>query len=250
MASRDRASPSRLARMMSTARMGGRQYIVWFSWPSARPSPADVTKHAVSLARALTIALRSWGFYPPEHPAVGAGRRSPGRGRHRRDRPAACCSSRSRRTRCWSTACRSTPTTSPSSNAPSCSTIATSCRSRWSRAPTEAVVRSLLAVLSLDRETRRARGGPAAIWSAEEQTADPDRADRLPGDPRARNRRGAGAARRHLEVDRALDHHGAQDVHGRASSSGCSKSRATSAPSASCARTPRSRTARPTDRRW
>jgi HEAT repeat protein len=37
--------------------------------------------------------------------------------------------------------------------------------------PPEAVVRSLLAVLSLDRETRRARGGPAVIWGAEDQAA-------------------------------------------------------------------------------
>ena len=36
---------------------------------------------------------------------------------------------------------------------------------------TDAIIRSLLTVLSLDREERRARGGPAAIWSAEEQTA-------------------------------------------------------------------------------
>ena len=33
-------------------------------------SAADITKHAVNLARAMTIGLRSWGFYPPEHPAV------------------------------------------------------------------------------------------------------------------------------------------------------------------------------------
>jgi hypothetical protein len=32
---------------------------------------ADVTRNAVNLARAMTIALRSWGFYPPDHPAVG-----------------------------------------------------------------------------------------------------------------------------------------------------------------------------------
>ena len=33
--------------------------------------PADVTRNAENLARAITIGLRSWGFYPPEHPAVG-----------------------------------------------------------------------------------------------------------------------------------------------------------------------------------
>ena len=37
--------------------------------------------------------------------------------------------------------------------------------------PSEAVVRALLSVLSLDRTTRRSRGGPAAIWAAEDQNA-------------------------------------------------------------------------------
>ena len=37
--------------------------------------------------------------------------------------------------------------------------------------PSQAVVRALLGVLSLDRTTRRERGGPAAIWQAEEQNA-------------------------------------------------------------------------------
>src|SRR5688500_8768124 len=71
MASRDSASPSRLARMMSTARMGGRQYIVWVLMAQRSSQAADTTKQAVNLARALTIGMRSWGFYPPEHPAVG-----------------------------------------------------------------------------------------------------------------------------------------------------------------------------------
>src|SRR3954470_22297949 len=70
MASRVRASPSRLARMMSTARMGGRQYIVGFLMAPRAESAADVTRLAVAFARAMTVGLRSWGFYPPEHPAV------------------------------------------------------------------------------------------------------------------------------------------------------------------------------------
>jgi len=37
--------------------------------------------------------------------------------------------------------------------------------------PDDTIVRSLLAVLTLDRETRRARGGPAAIWGGEDHTA-------------------------------------------------------------------------------
>src|SRR5688500_7133774 len=56
--------------MMSTARMGGRQYIVCVVMAQRSASAADVTRHAVNLARAMTIGLRSWGFYPPEHPAV------------------------------------------------------------------------------------------------------------------------------------------------------------------------------------
>src|SRR4029450_11390095 len=89
MASSDNASPSRLARMMSTARMGGRQYIVGFLMAQRAESPAEGTRlavgiarsimvtpppqaprTAVGLARAIPVGLRSWGFYPPEHPAV------------------------------------------------------------------------------------------------------------------------------------------------------------------------------------
>ena len=33
-------------------------------------SAAEATRMAVALARAMTIGLRSWGFYPPEHPAI------------------------------------------------------------------------------------------------------------------------------------------------------------------------------------
>ncbi len=33
-------------------------------------SAADSTRLAVGVARAMTVGLRSWGFYPPEHPAV------------------------------------------------------------------------------------------------------------------------------------------------------------------------------------
>ncbi len=72
MASRDSASPSRFARMMSTARMGGRQYIVGSDRMAQRAAqPADISRNAENLARAITIGLRTWGFYPPEHPAVG-----------------------------------------------------------------------------------------------------------------------------------------------------------------------------------
>src|ERR671923_2112948 len=32
--------------------------------------PPDATKHALAVARALTIGLRAWKFYPEEHPAL------------------------------------------------------------------------------------------------------------------------------------------------------------------------------------
>src|SRR5688572_8231145 len=56
--------------MMSTARMGGRQYIVGFLMSQRAAAAADAIRLAVGLARAITIGMRSWSFYPPEHPAV------------------------------------------------------------------------------------------------------------------------------------------------------------------------------------
>lgn len=31
----------------------------------------DVTRHAILMARAMTLGLRAWSLYPPEHPALG-----------------------------------------------------------------------------------------------------------------------------------------------------------------------------------
>jgi HEAT repeat protein len=156
--------------MMSTARMGGRQYIVWVVM-ARRPAPAgDTAKHAINLARALTLALRSWGFYPPEHPAVGLAV----------DRMVAACTDAT-------SAGLMQLAVMPHALLIDGLTLETTDLSVVECAellhdrdilqfsvvgpPPETVVRSLLTVLSLDRETRRARGGPAAIWSAEEQTA-------------------------------------------------------------------------------
>jgi HEAT repeat protein len=156
--------------MMSTARMGGRQYIVWVLM-ARRPAPAgDTAKHAVNLARALTLALRSWGFYPPEHPAVGLAV----------DRMVTACTDAT-------SAGLMQLAVMPHALLIDGLTLETTDLSVVECAellhdrdilqfsvvgpPPEPVVRSLLTVLSLDRETRRARGGPAVIWGAEDQTA-------------------------------------------------------------------------------
>ena len=112
------------------------------------------------------------------------------------------------------------------------------------------IVRSLLTVLSLDRETRRARGGPAAIWSAEEQTA--ILIEQIDYQEILEREIDEGPARRDgiwKSIVRSI-------IMGRKTFTVDEQQRlleisqATSARSASCARTPRSRTARPTDRRW
>jgi HEAT repeat protein len=100
-------------------------------------SPAEVSRTAVNLARALTLALRSWVFYPPEHPAVAAAV-------ERLIAVVECAELLHDRDILQIT---------------------------FALPPPEAVIRSLLEVLTLDRAVRRARGGPAAIWAAEDQTA-------------------------------------------------------------------------------
>jgi len=132
--------------------------------------PADITRNAVSLARAITIALRSWGFYPPEHPAVALAV----------DRLLAAAAEASASAMLQLAV---TPHALLIDGMPLDSTdlAVVECAEllhdrdilqlTFAAAPTDPIVRSLLTVLSLDRETRRARGGPAAIWGAEEQTA-------------------------------------------------------------------------------
>jgi hypothetical protein len=34
--------------------------------------PADTIRSALHLGRALTVSLRAWSLYPPEHPAIEA----------------------------------------------------------------------------------------------------------------------------------------------------------------------------------
>jgi HEAT repeat protein len=130
----------------------------------------EVTRTAVGLARAMTIALRSWGFYPPEHPAVGLAV----------DRLVAAAAD----------ACAAgplqlavTPHALLVDGMPldSSDLAVVECAELLHdrdilqltvmAPPAEPLVRALLGVLALDRETRRARGGPAALWGAEEQSA-------------------------------------------------------------------------------
>ena len=137
----------------------------------AQRSAADaVTKHAVNLARAMTLGLRSWGFYPPEHPAVGLAV----------DRLIAASTDAAS---IGMLQLAVTPHALLIDGLPIDSTdlaVAECAELLHDRdilqfiviaPPTDAAVRSLLGILSMDRDTRRARGGPAAIWGAEEHTA-------------------------------------------------------------------------------
>src|SRR5215207_4644609 len=162
MASRDRASPSRLARMMSTARMGGRQYIVGFLMAQRAESAADVTRLAVGFARSLTVGMRSWSFYPPEHPAVAMAV-------ERLIATAAdACSGGMMQLAVTPHALLldGMPLESTDLAVTECAELLHDrdiLQVTLAAPPPDAVVRSLLTVLSLDRDTRRERGGPAAI---------------------------------------------------------------------------------------
>jgi len=132
--------------------------------------PADITRNAENLARAITIGLRSWGFYPPEHPAVGLAV----------DRLVAAAAEA---TTGGMLQLAVTPHAllldglAIEGSDLSVSECAALLHDRdillltLVSAPEETAIRSLLAMLTLDRETRRAQGGPAAIWAADPQTA-------------------------------------------------------------------------------
>lgn len=134
-------------------------------------SPADLTRNAVTLARAITIALRSWGFYPPEHPAVVAAV----------ERLTAAAADAAAAGGMMQLAVTPHQLLLDGTTLDSTDLAVVECAELLHdrdilqltvmTAPSDAIIRSLLAVLSLDRETRRARGGPAAIWDAEDQAA-------------------------------------------------------------------------------
>jgi HEAT repeat protein len=133
-------------------------------------SAADTTRLAVAFARAMTVGLRSWGFYPPEHPAVAMAVE-----RLMAAAADACLGGMMQ--------LAVTPRALLLDGLPLDTTdlAAMECAELLhdrdilqvtiAAPPGDAVVRALLAVLALDRETRRTRGGPAAIWGAEDQTA-------------------------------------------------------------------------------
>ncbi|MDP2052013.1 MAG: hypothetical protein Q8L75_00150, partial [Acidobacteriota bacterium] len=133
-------------------------------------SPADLTRNAVNLARAMTLALRSWGFYPPEHPAVVAA--------VERLTVAAADAAGGGLMQLAVTPHQllldGVALESSELAVVECAELLHDrdiLQVSIMMAPPEAVIRSLLNVLSLDRATRRSRGGPAAIWADEDQNA-------------------------------------------------------------------------------
>jgi hypothetical protein len=132
--------------------------------------PADVARHAASFARALNAALRSWAFYPPEHPAVALGV----------DRFVAACTE-SAGGGLLQIAVTPHQLLVDGIALESGDMATAECAALLHdrdilqltlvSPPSDVVARALLTVLTLDRETRRARGGPAAIWSAENQAS-------------------------------------------------------------------------------
>src|SRR5918999_4729993 len=58
--------------MTSTCRMGEHKYNLSNLMGTAPVLSPELTKQSIALARALSAAVRNWGLYPPEHPAVEA----------------------------------------------------------------------------------------------------------------------------------------------------------------------------------
>ena len=131
-------------------------------------SLADTTRLTVAFARAMTVGLRSWGFYPPEHPAVAmAVERLVAASRD-------ACAGGMLQVAVTPRALLldGLPLESSDQAAIECAELLHDrdiLQITLATAPNDATIRALLAVLSLDRETRRARGGPAAIWAEQEQ---------------------------------------------------------------------------------
>jgi len=137
---------------------------------SRAESAADVTRLAVAFARAMTVGLRSWGFYPPEHPAVAMA--------VERLIAAATDASLGGMMQLAVTPhallIDGLPLESSDLAVVECAELLHDrdiLQLTLAAPPADAVVRALLSVLTLDRDTRRARGGPAAIWGAEDQAA-------------------------------------------------------------------------------
>lgn len=131
---------------------------------------ADTTRLAVGFARAMTVGLRSWGFYPPEHPAVAMAVE-----RVMATAADACVGGMLQlAVTPHALLLDGLPLDSSDLAVVECAELLHDrdiLQLTLAAPPADAVVRALLTVLTLDRETRRARGGPAAIWGVEDQTA-------------------------------------------------------------------------------
>ncbi len=124
----------------------------------------------MTLARAITIAQRSWSFYPPEHSAVvlaverlvaAAAEAASGGMMQLAVTP-------------HQLLIDGVPLESNDLAVVECAELLHDrdiLQITVMLPPPEPVVRALLAMLGLDRQTRRERGGPAAIWDAEDQRA-------------------------------------------------------------------------------
>ncbi len=133
-------------------------------------SPAEVTRHAVALARAITVAQRTWSFYPSEHSAVALA--------VERLVAAAAAAAAGGMMQVAVTPHQllidGLPLESTELSVSDCAALLHDrdvLQITFMLPPSEAVVRALLGVLSLDRQTRRERGGPAVVWAEETQNA-------------------------------------------------------------------------------
>lgn len=132
-------------------------------------SPADTTRHAVTLARALTIAQRSWSFYPPEHSAVVLAVE-----RLVTAAAEAATGMMQLAVTPHQLLIDGLPLESNDLAVIECAALLHErdiLQITLILPPPESVVRALLGMLALDRQTRRERGGPAAIWRDEDQSA-------------------------------------------------------------------------------
>ena len=135
------------------------------TYPAVSPPP-DAEKHALAIARALTIGLRAWKFYPQEHPALGLAI----------DR---LVSATIESTIQGPVMLGVTPLTlMVEGQALDANDVVVSECARllhevdiiqlsFVGAAPDTAVRSLLSTLNLDTRERRTRGGPTAIWEEE-----------------------------------------------------------------------------------
>ncbi|MBY0497831.1 MAG: HEAT repeat domain-containing protein [Cyanobacteria bacterium] len=133
-------------------------------------SSADATRTATAFARAMTLAMRTWGFYPPEHPAVALAVERLGA----TTADAAAAGLLQIAVTPHALLVEGQPIETTDLAVAECAELLHDrdlLQITIVSAPPDATLRSLLNVLSLDRVTRREQGGPAAIWGAVDQSA-------------------------------------------------------------------------------